>query len=75
MEDNQPDMFFAFACFLTGRRDQEHQDVDGACLTQELFRDADCHKTLLPLDFFLTRNKGKKMPDSDMKKTSDAGRN
>ena len=73
MEGSATTMFFAFTSFMKGKRDAEYEEVDGACLTPELFEDTNCHKTLLPLYFFLTRNKGKKMPVARMKKTFGCG--
>ena len=49
--------FVNFFCFLKGVDDSEHEEVDRACLLLELFNDPNSQKTMLPLYFFLTREK------------------
>ena len=70
MAINSNAIFFKFVCFSKGKEDPEHEEVDRACLSQELFKDPICQKTLLPLYFFLTREKENKMTVAEMKRPS-----
>ena len=62
-----------FVCFLKGVEDPEHEEVDRACLSEELFKDGNSQKTVLPLYFFLTREKDSKMTIVQMKKSFRCG--
>ena len=61
MSNTHNTTFLDYAAFLRGVRDANHEDVDRACLSQEHFEDGKCQKSLLPLYFFLTREKESKM--------------
>lgn len=61
MESNNSNIFFDFPSFLKEDGDLEHEEIDKACLSHELFQDSNCLKPLLPLYFFLTRNREEKM--------------
>ena len=65
--------FVDFVCFLKGEEDSEHEEVDWACLSHEHFNNANSQKTVLPLYFFLTREKERKMTVAQMKKSFRCG--
>ena len=65
--------FFGFVRFLKGQRDPDHEETDGACLSREMFKSDDCQKSVLPLNYFLTRNKEQKMSIDQMKKRFKCG--
>ena len=65
--------FLDYAGFLKGSGQVGHEDVDRACLSREHFENIKCLKSLLPLYFFLTREKEKKMTVAEMKKTFGCG--
>ena len=73
MESNNSNIFFDFPSFLKEDGDLEHEEIDKACLSHELFQDSNCLKTLLPLYFFLTRNGEEKMSVAKLKKTFRCG--
>ena len=73
MESNNTNLFFDFPSFWKEDGDLEHEEIDKACLTPELFQDSNCLKTLLPLYFFLTRNREEKMSVAKLKKTFRCG--
>ena len=61
MTHDQASLFFNFLCFLKERSDGEFADVDRACLYIDLFKDVECLTKVLPLYFFLTREKEAKV--------------
>ena len=68
MENDKNTPFLNFASFMKETPDEEFDEIDRACLSHELFEDVDCLKNVLPLYFFLTRNRDSKMPIAELKK-------
>ena len=64
--------FLDFASFLKEKPDEAFSEVDQACLSNELFKDARCQRSILPL-YFLTRRGESGMTVREMKKTFKSG--
>ena len=73
MQNDQIPTFLCFASFMKERPDQEFDEIDRACLRHELFQDVDCVKNVLPLFFFLTRNRHCKTPIIELKRDFKCG--
>ena len=67
------DNFFGFVRFLKGKCDQQRDELDSACLSQEMFKNEGYQRTVLPLYYFLTRNDDKKMSIDQMKRSFNCG--
>ena len=61
MPDDDLTAFFLFTRFLKQPGEGEFEEIDTACLYEELFQSPECQRNVLPLYFFLTRNKERKM--------------
>ena len=59
--------------FLQGERSPDFVDVDSACLTPDLMKDPESLRKVVPLYFYLTRNKGRRLPVSSLKKSFKCG--
>lgn len=65
--------FLDFASFLKEKPDEAFSEVDQACLSNELFKDARCQRSILPLYFFLTRRAECRMTVRELKKRFSCG--
>ena len=59
--------FFDFTRFLKRAPDPDHQEIDNACLSDQLFEDCECQRKVLPLFFFLTRCGDNQMSIAELK--------
>ena len=74
MTTNDPNkIFFDFVNFLKGNEDVGFEEVDRACLSNQLFQETESRTKILPLYFFLTRNAQTKMTIAQMKKQFKCG--
>ena len=73
MTNDSDKSFFDFARFLKEKGDEAFHEVDGACLSPELFANPECQKSIQPLYFFLTRRGESGMTVREMKKTFKCG--
>ena len=71
----ETDPFLEYTRFIHGEKSPEFEEVDSACLTAELLKDPDCQRTVVPLYFYLTRNKGPRMSFASMKRHSNVAPN
>ena len=65
--------FLQFARFLKEKEDTTFQEVDRACLSRDLFEDANSQRSVLPLYFFLTRRAECRMSVRQLKKAFNCG--
>ena len=72
MTDNATHLF-EYTNFLQGERSPDFADVDSACLTPELMKDPESLRKVVPLYFYLTRNKGRRLPVAALKKSFKCG--
>ena len=70
---NETNPFFEYARFLQGERNPEFEEVDSICLTADLLKDSVGQCKVVPLYFYLTRNRGPQMSIASMKKTFKCG--
>ena len=64
---------FQFTRFLKQPGEGEFEETDAACLHEELFQSPACQRNVLPLYFFLTRNKERTMSVRELEKRFSCG--
>ena len=73
MSDDDLTAFFLFTRFLKQQEEGEFEEIDTACLYEELFKSPTCQRNVLPLYFFLTRNGERKMSVRELKRRFNCG--
>ena len=65
--------FFDFTRFLKRAPDPDHQEIDNACLSDQLFEDCECQRKVPLLFFFLTRCGDNQMSIAELKRRFNCG--
>ena len=73
MDNDKNTNLLDYVSFVKEIPDEEFEEVDRACLSHELFQDADSLRTVIPLYFFLTRNRELHVPVVELKKRFKCG--
>ena len=73
MSDDDLTAFFLFTRFLKQQGEGEFEEIDTACLYEELFQSPARQRNVLPLYFFLTRNMERKMSVRELKRRFNCG--